>query len=151
MGVMEDWVSGSGSLVDSWRHRGGIVRCMRYLHGPAAQAGIVDDGDKYNMEESMNPPLALIAGAAATYVSANMGLRRAVPSLLTRPLVLQLAACAPAGFLIVLGGLSSCHSLLLVLARPRGGAADGAGDAASPLGRELRARCGDALLPPSAR
>mmetsp|Transcript_726 Transcript_726/g.1011 ORF Transcript_726/g.1011 Transcript_726/m.1011 type:complete len:144 (-) Transcript_726:61-492(-) len=138
-------MAGHGFL-DSLRHTGGVVRCMRYVHGPATEAGLVDETDKQDMEEALNPPMVIVAGAAAAYAGTNVALRYGMPRLLrTRPLVLQLAACVPAGLILFAGGLSRCHSLLRVLARDRGSSAESGSSGPSPLGRELRARCGPAL------
>mmetsp|Transcript_113341 Transcript_113341/g.354483 ORF Transcript_113341/g.354483 Transcript_113341/m.354483 type:complete len:170 (-) Transcript_113341:20-529(-) len=135
MGSLEGYEIGDG-LAESWRHRRAVVRCMRYL-----RATQLDEAQQQEVDDALNPPLSLILGAGGVYAVAFAGLRRTVRGLRARPLVLQLAACAPAGAFLCLGGLCRSHALLRsLLARDPQGA----------LATRLRPTCGEALDAPAA-
>ncbi|CAK0792559.1 unnamed protein product, partial [Prorocentrum cordatum] len=68
---------------------------MRHLQGPAAPG--LDAAQRHRLDDVLNPPTGLVLGAAGVYLATFLGLRRASAQLRARPLVLQLAACAPAG------------------------------------------------------
>mmetsp|Transcript_57535 Transcript_57535/g.168493 ORF Transcript_57535/g.168493 Transcript_57535/m.168493 type:complete len:142 (-) Transcript_57535:5-430(-) len=121
------FIAGDG-LADSWRHRRSTVRCMRYL-----RATELHEAQRHEVDEALNPPLALILAAAGTYIASYAGLQR-LRQLRARPLVVQLAACLPAGAVLCLGGLCRSHALLrrLMDRDPHGA-----------LAVELRASCGE--------
>ncbi|CAK0792560.1 unnamed protein product, partial [Prorocentrum cordatum] len=80
---------------------------MRHLQGPAApgldaaqrhrEPDLKKEGLPLQLDDVLNPPTGLVLGAAGVYLATFLGLRRASAQLRARPLVLQLAACAPAG------------------------------------------------------
>mmetsp|Transcript_27458 Transcript_27458/g.60087 ORF Transcript_27458/g.60087 Transcript_27458/m.60087 type:complete len:122 (+) Transcript_27458:67-432(+) len=110
-----------------------VVRCMRYL-----QAAELNEAERREVEEALNPPLSIAVGAGTAYGASFIGLRRWSPQLRARGLLLQLAACIPAGLVLGVCGLQRSHWLLQNLLRRD--APGGVG-----LSADLRSRCPEIL------
>mmetsp|Transcript_55577 Transcript_55577/g.172208 ORF Transcript_55577/g.172208 Transcript_55577/m.172208 type:complete len:145 (-) Transcript_55577:20-454(-) len=135
MSFFEVDLFGGDGLAESWRNRRATVRCMRHL-----RAVELDPSLRQEVDEALNPPMPLILAGGGVYAAAYAGLLR-TRRLQGRPLVVQLAACAPAAAVLCLGGLCRGHALLRrLLERDPGGA----------LASDLRAACGELAAPGAA-
>merc|ERR1712113_303163 len=105
------FVAAGNGVLESWSQRREVLNCMRFIQ---SSEGTKLLSDKYiaaekEVHEALDPPMPLILGAASVYAATFVSLRHALRA---RPLVLQLAACMPAGATLCLGGLCRCHGLL---------------------------------------
>eukprot|EP00928_Gymnodinium_smaydae_P090364 TRINITY_DN74184_c0_g1_i1.p3 TRINITY_DN74184_c0_g1~~TRINITY_DN74184_c0_g1_i1.p3 ORF type:complete len:162 (-),score=32.04 TRINITY_DN74184_c0_g1_i1:146-631(-) len=136
------------NLVESWQRRSAVVSCLRHLRGAGASG--LTPVEQEEVAAALDPPLALIVAAGGVYAATFVGLRRSVAQLRARPLLLQLAACLPAGAFLCTGGLFRSYGSLRSIVQRRLEASPAAPGAQAQgqlnAGWKL-ARCGELALP----